>query len=75
MAKIYGGVEVGLTRVELRQALRSWMDRKTLISSYRITDISLHPNAEVVVRFTVEPPLEKPDQEKLAQPEVLEQTS
>lgn len=61
MAKLYDGIEIGLTRSELRQALRTWMDRKTLISDYRVTGISLHPSAEYLVRFTVEPPLEKAD--------------
>lgn len=66
MPKIYDSIEVGLTRDELRQALRCWMDRKTLISSYVVTDVALHPGAKYVVRFTVEPPLEKEDKKTIA---------
>ena len=67
MARIFDSVEVGLTRAELRQALRSWLNNKTLISEYRVTDISLHPGSKYVVRFTVEPPLEKTDQKALTE--------
>jgi hypothetical protein len=61
MAKIYDGIEIGMTRSELRQALRCWMDRKTLIANYRVTDIVIRADAKYVVRFTVEPPLENED--------------
>ena len=67
MAKIFDSVEIGLTRSELRQALRQWMNANTLISDYRVTDISLHPGGKYVVRFTVEPPLEKTDQKAISQ--------
>ena len=63
MAKIYDCIEIGLTKVELRQAIRSWMDRKTMISNYEVTDVSLHPGSKYIVRFTVEPPIEKADKE------------
>lgn len=61
MAKIYDSVEIALTRDELRQALRCWMDRKALINEYRVTDVTLRPEAKFCVRFTVEPPLAKQD--------------
>lgn len=72
MAKIFDAIEIGLTEPELRQALRAWMGRKTLISEYRVTNIVLQPRSDYVVRFTVEPPLEKADQEKLAEPDAAE---
>lgn len=68
MAKIYDSVEVGLTRDELRQALRAWMSHKTSIYDYTVTDVSLHPGSKYVIRFTVEPPLAKADQDALKQP-------
>lgn len=67
MPKIYDAIEIGLTRAELRQALRCWVQYKAMISDYTITDFSLHPTAEYVIRFKVEPPLAKVDQEKLTQ--------
>jgi hypothetical protein len=66
VAKIFDCIEIGLTKSELRQALRAWMDRKTMINNYQITNVSLHPQAEYMVRFTVEPPLEKADKEKIS---------
>lgn len=67
MAKIFDSVEIGLTQDELRQALRQWMNAKTLIHDYCVTDVSLHPGSKYVVRFTVEPPLEKTDQKAISQ--------
>lgn len=58
MAKIYDSIEIGLTRDEVRQACRAWMDRKSSLHDYRVTAVSLHPDAKYVLRFTVEPPLE-----------------
>lgn len=68
MAKIHDSIEIGLTRSELRQALRAWMDRKALIHDYRVTEIVLRPDAKYVVRFTVEPPLEKEDRKAIEGP-------
>lgn len=65
MATIFDCIEVGLTRDELRQALRAWMDKKAMIYEYRVTSVTLHPDAKYVVRFTVEPPLEKEDRKKI----------
>ena len=68
MAKIYDAIEIGLTRDELRQALHAWMDRKASVFEYTVTDVTLHPGSKYVVRFTVEPPLAKADQEAIKQP-------
>ena len=65
MAKIYDSIEIGLTRSELRQALRCWIGSKTLISNYTVTDVTLHPSSNYVVRFKVEPPLEKQDRQAI----------
>lgn len=67
VAKIYDSIEIALTRDELRQALRCWMDRKALITEYTVTDVTLRPEAKFCVRFTVEPPLAKSDQKVLKQ--------
>lgn len=69
MAKIFDPIEIGLSEAELRQALRAWMQSKTSIFDYRVTDVTLHPRAEYVVRFKVEPPLDKADKEAIAKPE------
>ena len=74
MPKIYDAIEIGLTRDELRQALRSWLNWKASISDYRVTVVSLHPNSKYLVRFTVEPPLEKTDQEQLMKSDDLQKT-
>lgn len=67
MPKIYDSVEIGLTRAELRQALRRWIEHKTLLRDYCVTDVSLHPGSKYLVRFTVEPPLEKTDQKAITE--------
>ena len=67
MAKIYDSIEVGLTRDELRQALRAWMDKKASIYDYIVTDVSLHPGSKYVIRFTVEPPLAKEDKNAISE--------
>lgn len=58
VAKLYDSIEIGLTRDEVRQALRAWLDRKMSLNEYRVTGVTLHPDAKYVLRFTVEPPLE-----------------
>ena len=68
MAKIYDAIAIGLTRDELRQALRAWMGNKTSIYDYIVTDVSLHPGSKYVIRFTVAPPLAKADQDAIKQP-------
>lgn len=67
MAKLYDAIEIGLSRAELRQALVQWLHHKAMLSNFNVTDVSLHPTAEYVVRFKVEPPLEKAQQEKIVQ--------
>lgn len=70
MAKIYDNIEIGLTRDEVRQALRAWMDRKTALMEYRVTSVTLHPDARYVVRFTVEPPLEPEAKQAIKTPDL-----
>ena len=65
MPKIYDAIAIGLTRNELRQALRAWMDRKASILEYTVTDVTLHPGSKYIVRFTVEPTMAKGDQEAI----------
>lgn len=67
MAKIFDDIEIGLTRDELRQALRAWMGNKTSIYDYIVTDVSLHPNSKYLIRFTVEPPVAKADRDAVKQ--------
>lgn len=67
MAKIFDNIEIGLTRSELRQALRAWMGTKTSIYDYTITDVTVHTNGKYVVRFTVEPPLAKEDKKAISE--------
>jgi hypothetical protein len=61
VAKLYDSIEIGLTRSEVRQALRQWVNAKTSIHDYTVMDFSLHPTSKYMIRFTVEPPLEKSD--------------
>lgn len=65
MPKIYDCIEIGLTRDEVRQAIRYWVNHKAMITDYRITEFTLHPTSKYVLRFTVEPPIEKADKETL----------
>ena len=44
------------------------MDRKASGFEYTVTDVTLHPGSKYVIRFTVEPPLAKADQEAIKQP-------
>lgn len=73
LPKIYDTVEIGLSRAELKQACAAWLRWKGSISDYRITDITLYPAEKYLVRFTVAPPLEKADKEKLVDEIVSEQ--
>lgn len=73
MAKIYDNIEIGLTKDELRQALRKWVDAKTSLFDYRVTDVTISPGAKYVVRFTVEPPLDAAARKAVTQkPEPLQ---
>ena len=65
MAKIYDAIEIALTMRELKQALSAWMQCKASVHDFRVTEVSLSPRGEYVVRFRVEPPLTKEAKEKI----------
>ena len=75
MPKIYDAVEIGLTKPELRQALRQWLRHKTSFSEFEVTDVTMHPNGEYVVRFKVEPPMTAEDKKQIAAPDLCNSTN